>query len=283
MKTTDAVDYLNKALKSVKPGDSGIEKSDFLKYNSGAVWETVSENPEFPFVMILENEGNETYNVAPVFRWTESAGPEDLFLPSNFMGTPMVISFEVKFSLTKNKLKSYKGTLKAEYFDFIIESMKSLENGTESEKFTWGFPYLNKYDARCHYHKELAAEIEKLRKKSPMIIPFPSFRSLPGDINTIAAAGTDETSVSKEYTLADMPEITVRFTRLKDSSECLIEVFDDAGNPSDRLNGYTFLDNNDKKIGVISNSSLVVNIRNLINGAAVNSPEGKALTFEEKQ
>ena len=284
------IETLNRILKNTPAPESNITKSDFLKYNTGSVWKTTSANNEFPFVMIIEElEHNKAYNAVPLFRWTESAGPEDLFLPRNFMGTPMIISFELEFSLTKDELKEYKGTLNSKQFDYIINAREDLQDGGVSENFTWGFPYLNKYDARYHYHEELAAEIEILQqnvlsmiteKEMPMLIPFPSLAE--ESINTIAAAGMSDIPLSREFTVADMDNTILRFNQSKDRTLCIIEVFDDSGAPADTLNGYTLLDDNGNKIGEIDNSSLTVDIGKIINGVTLNSPEGKVLSLEEK-
>jgi hypothetical protein len=267
---------------------SHIKKNEFLKYNPGSIWETTSENKAFPFVMILEQIDTDTFNAAPIFRWTESAGPEDLFLPSNFTGTPMILSFELEFSIHKTNLDLYKGTLKSEQFDYIKQAKNELENenSDKSGNFTWGFQYLNKYDARYNYHEKLTAEIEKLQNSlkdelfyDPEILFFP-----PQSADTatkLAAAEKNKFPLSIDFTIAELDNIIMRLSEIKETQICLIEVFDSSGNPAECLNGYSILNSEKEKITEINGNSAEIDLNISADGFYIKSTENKFLTLSE--
>jgi hypothetical protein len=285
MQTKETLKYINKILKNMPESKSHIKKNEFLKYNPGSIWETTSENKEFPFVMILEQIDTDTFNAAPIFRWTESAGPEDLFLPSNFTGTPMILSLELEFSIHKTNLDLYKGTLESDQLEYIIQAKNELENenSDESENFTWGFQYLNKYDARYNYHEKLTAEIEKLQNSlkdelvyDPEILFFP-----PQSADTatkLAAAEKNQGPLSIDFAIADQDNIIMRLSEIKDKQTCLIEVFDTRGNPSEALNSCTVLNSAGEKITEINGNSAEIDITTSAEGFYIKSPDNRILT-----
>jgi len=265
MNTLEQVERLNDILQTVQEPKSFVEKNNRLKYDLGAIWETSSGDDEFPFVMVLEKSGLEAYSVAPIFRWTESAGPEDLFLPRHFMGTYMVVSFELEFSLNACALKDYKGTLKPEQFEYILRARSALKENVPTAGFTWGFPYLDEYDIRRDYHERLRKEIEILRSdakrggQGQSIIPFPAS---PRESLALAAATDESVAATSSFDVADFPGVSVRFNHLRDSDgKCVIEVFDKDGNPSGVLDGCSVVAADGSVIATIQAGTATANIQ----------------------
>lgn len=251
-KNMDNIAYINSLLKERPISPSAIKPDEGQKFCTGQIWETDAKNAEFPFVMILDKiEKNISYNVAPFFRWTEKAGPEDLFVPRHFAGTPMILSFELEFSISKDYLKECKGILGDKELNFLLTARSALENEdlTKLKQYTWGWNYLDEYDNRYQYHEELAAEIEMLQGDLVNAIfqdegnpirkgwIFISPSEAPSQQMKLAASG-DKYAVSREFTVTGIDNILVVFSEIENSDKYNMYIYDESGNPSSALNKY---------------------------------------------
>lgn len=173
-KLNTILENINALLKERAVVQNAFKQDNGEQCLPGQVWEMNTEAEELSFVMILEEiEKDKSFNVAPIFRWTEKAGPEDLFIPRNFFGTPMIISFELEFPISIESLKTCKGILESKELDYILSARKSLKNNEiDNETYTWGWQYLDKYDKRYQYHEALNGEIEELQ--GDLVIPMDS-------------------------------------------------------------------------------------------------------------
>lgn len=267
-----AVEKIRSILKKLPEQTFSFIQDTIDKCAPGQIWETVSKNMEFPFVLILEKFVNDkSYNVVPVFRWQEKAGPEDLFIPRTFTGTPMIASFELEFPVSVNFLKDCKGSLAKKELKYILEARNALKpgNSTMRSKFTWGWSYLDKYDVRLQYHKALDREIKKNKINLVLIkvIPFPVEHFGQNERFEIAAA-SNKLPCAISFSLKEYPDVNIEIRENKDR-QFTIRVIDKERMPSNALDDLIICDGNCRAIKEIKNGKAVVAKDLLKNGIKI--------------
>jgi hypothetical protein len=152
-------------LKGNPPKKSNMLPEVGGKPTPGQVWEIKTKYDSL-FILLLEMSTQKNiFNAVPVFRWTEKAGPDDLFIPRDFVGFPAIVSFELEFSVDSSALHECKGLLAKNDFNHILGAKRLFGSGKKGadRKFSWGWSYLDEMDLRYKFHQEMAELIGKIQ------------------------------------------------------------------------------------------------------------------------
>ena len=110
----------------------------------------------------LEEVDENIVTLAPILNGVD-AGPEDLFIPKEIFGTTKVVSFELAFSIEKERVNDSEISLSEDTKEYIENNYKALEKGERHLSGVWGWQYLDEHDVRYRHHGFISQIIEKLQ------------------------------------------------------------------------------------------------------------------------
>ncbi len=155
---------LNERLKSVSAVRMRIPDSG-KRMRVGQLWTVSGLNAEDPgwLFLVLEELEQGLFNAVPCFRWTEWAGPSDLFLPRELAGSTLIVSFESESTVSREMLGSCCERLPQQAIDYVLQARATMDNPVERQAFSWGLDYFGRHCVRLARHEDIHAHIETLQ------------------------------------------------------------------------------------------------------------------------
>lgn len=277
---------LRLALAKTPSNISHLLKDNGNKLRMGQVWTLRTNN----FLCLVAAPPREDIlDMIPLFRWTENAGPEDLFLPTSFLGTEMLASFELKCSLPIACLADCRGRLPGKDIKFIEGAHKDISSGKKNDSiYTWGWNYIDENDIRYKFHEDCIEEIQILQEPiweriktisgttytngKTFIIQFPELQAEC----KLAARSLNKSPFKKVMHSPQIPEFVFIFTEERDSSFVHLNILKE-NCPTNDLDGAKAYAENGELIAEIKNSRAKLPKEKIIGGIFLNGLDGKSI------
>jgi hypothetical protein len=129
----------------------------------GQVWTVAEGCGDHPtWLWLLLDVPDAVADAAPLFRWGELSGPEDLYVPEALAGAPLIVSFELEATVDRSALGECQGRLPAEGVAYVLQARADLQTARH-HAHNWGMEYIDQLDRRLAYHEGIAATIERLQ------------------------------------------------------------------------------------------------------------------------
>jgi hypothetical protein len=130
----------------------------------GQAWTVADGCGDHPtWLWLLLDVGDAMVDAAPLFRWGELSGPEDLYVPEALVGAPLIVSFELEATIDRMALDECRGQLPEEGMAYVLQARADLR-GDRRHAHNWGMEYIDRLDRRLAYHEGIAATIERLQR-----------------------------------------------------------------------------------------------------------------------
>jgi len=157
---------LNERLKAVVKKPAKRIKDTGNELFPGQLWRPAVEMGETPtwLLLLLEILDDGFFNVVPVFRWTELAGPHDVYIPEELAGSTFVASLELESTLSKKGLKMCSERLDGEALRYLLEARRVADDEAERQRFFWGRSYYGEHSLRLDYHYTINEQLEGLQQ-----------------------------------------------------------------------------------------------------------------------
>jgi hypothetical protein len=290
-KKENILNMLNLALSRTPSNIIHLLNDSGKKIKKGQVWSLKTNN----FLCLVSTPPrNDVLDVIPLFRWTENAGPEDLFLPPSFLGTEMLASFELRFSLPSACLTVCRGILPVNDIKFIDGAQKENETGSKKDtKYAWGWNYLDENDIRYKFHEDYINEIQILQNSiweriktipsasytntnnNPFVIQFPEFQ----EEYKLAASPSKKSPLKKVMHSPKIPKYNFCFTEERDTHYIHLNILKKHA-PSTELDGSKVCDASGRKIAVINNSKARLTKECIRHGIIINDINGAPIKLK---
>jgi len=161
----DVLDCLNQRLQNLPvprvawPSDNGRTLS------VGQVWTVAGGCGDQPtwLWLVLECLDDGVVSAVPLFRWSELAGPDDVYVPAEWAGTTLIASFELEHTLDRTALGQCQGRLPDAAMRYIADVYGDSIDPVRRQGHTWGLDYLDAVDRRLAYHDAIGTAIEALQ------------------------------------------------------------------------------------------------------------------------
>ena len=284
----DLLNMLRLALARTPSNISHLLKDNGNKLRMGQVWTLRTNN----FLCLVAAPPREDIlEMIPLFRWTENAGPEDLFLPTSFLGTEMLASFELKCSLPTACLADCRGRLPGKDIKFIEGAHKEISSGKKKDsRYTWGWNYIDENDIRYKFHEDCIEKIQILQepiweriktisgstytKGKTFIIQFPELQAEC----KLAARSLNKSPFKKVMHSPQIPEFVFIFTEERDSSFVHLNILLKKS-PSADLDGVKIYAKNGEMLATVKDSKARLHKEKIIDGIFLKDTEGKDVSL----
>jgi hypothetical protein len=282
-----------------KLNDISLSPSSLVEDNGNAIkeqqiWTLKNTNPDIATYLCYISEiiGEDRININSIFRWTELAGPEDLKLPHEFIGSRAVFSFELAATINIDKLDRCIGRLDNKAIKYINNAKKDLDLAHNRPPFSWGRAYLDEYDVRYKYHELIIADIEKMQSEiitnifededpSGWKIINTPFQQQEEEMFAIAASSSKHAR-KVEYKVMGMDNVIVTVSEVDNSDLCNIYVYDKKGHISLALAETQILNTEQEKIATIDKNNSEFAKAAIIKGFCLLDKNGKKIKLQPK-
>ncbi len=282
---------IKESLRNTQKSESTLIKSNDSSIETGQIWSVKNKNKNINTYLfcITEVLDENKINVNAVFRWTELAGPDDLKLPANFIGSRAVYSFKISATIAKNELDHCIGKLAEESLTYITNAKNDLEQNLNRPPFNWGKGYLDEYDVRYKYHENIIEDIETMQStllseifedktitnNTLLTIAFPIQE------NAIAADSKTDTQ-DKTYSIEGYDGVTLVVSEVDNSSLCNFNVYDEKG-ISAALAGATIYGSDGKEICKITKNCAEFTKGKILKGFFIHDKNDKPIIIIEEK
>ena len=278
---------IKESLRNTQKSESTLIKSNDSSIETGQIWSVKNKNKNINTYLfcITEVLDDNKINVNAIFRWTELAGSDDLKLPANFIGSRAVYSFEISATVAINELDTCIGKFSDDSLAYIANAEKDFYKSLNRPPFNWGGAYIDEYDVRYKYHKDIIENIEKMQSKlypdifetkinKKILIPFPRQKY------AIAAAGEIDV-VDNIYGIEDYPLLTLIVSEVANSNLCNFNFYEN-NDISTKLAGADIYDLNDNIIAQVANNCAEFAKEKIADGCYLKDKNGMILQVIEK-
>jgi len=162
---------LQRRLRAAKPKYPVWTEDPGTELAPGQVWTPAvhgtpqhrsDEWPPWNLVVVEKLDGG-MVNVCPMFLWGELAGPDDLFVPEEWIGVNAVVSFELESTVDRVAFEKCEGRIPEQALAYILRARSDLSDEARRAAHNWGWPYLDAIDRRLIFHENIAETIEALQ------------------------------------------------------------------------------------------------------------------------
>jgi len=106
------------------------------------------------FVLVVDSDGDVCQVIPGCFDPLE-AGPDDIFLPEDVLGEPVMLSIGCLCTIPRSMIGDGFATLYKDPYNKIIEAMIKYDEGDSDIGFDRGYKYLSKYDSRLKTRRRM--------------------------------------------------------------------------------------------------------------------------------